>query len=84
MPLRTKNAPICELAHVKNFFRDKCDKCDTDFLCPRRFFSTFKDEKMGGRLSVLRKKCIFVTKYGRIVVNDIAFLGQIPERRVVV
>ena len=33
---------------------------------------------------VSKKKCIFVAKYGRNVVNGIAFLGQIPERRVVV
>ena len=27
----TKNAPICVRAHVKIFFRDKCD---TNILCP--------------------------------------------------
>ena len=42
------------------FFRDIRDIRDMNILCPQRLFAAFEDEKVGERLLVLRKKCIFV------------------------
>jgi hypothetical protein len=40
--------------------RDIRDIRDTNILFPQRLFAAFEDEKVGERVCVLRKKCIFV------------------------
>ena len=56
-------------------------------ICVGKFLSKLRpkiQENLHRLFVVSKKKCIFVAKYDQNVVNDIAFLGQIPERRVVV
>jgi hypothetical protein len=53
----------------QHLFRDIRDIRDTNILFPQRLFAAFEDEKIGERLLVLRKKCIFVTEYRTIALE---------------